>query len=129
MVMAKWGLSTAVLINALVFVLAAGLLFYVSRQYEEIFTPGTAPKLEGFRFEWWYLLPGICGFALVMGIPWAIPRIGATRVFLFVVVGQMLASLVWDLLVEKKTPDFQRLVGAAMAIGGLIISSWGLSAA
>jgi len=79
--------------------------------------------------EWWYLLPGICGFALVMGIPWAIPRIGATRVFLFVVVGQMIASLVWDLIVEKKTPDIQRLVGAALAIGGLLVSSWGLNAA
>ena len=70
------------------------------------FAPDSAPEFsKDFRWaslRWWMIIPGICGFAVVIGIPWAIPQLvqlkcsgycrrPATR------------SVLWDALFEDRT--------------------------
>lgn len=112
----KYGLSTAFFINSLVFLIIATTYWFMSAS--------ARAGNETFKMEWWYIFPGIFGALLVFGIPWSIPQIGALRVFLCIVGGQMVMSLLWDSFIEKRPPDMQTIVGTLFAISGLAIANW-----
>ncbi|MEQ1724003.1 MAG: DMT family transporter [Pseudobdellovibrio sp.] len=110
----KYGLHVAFLINSLVFLVIAGSYWFFSSR----------TATADFKMEWWYIFPGIFGAMLVFGIPWAIPQIGALRVFLCLVGGQMVMSLLWDSFIEKRPPDLQTLVGTMLTLSGLAVANW-----
>lgn len=112
----KYGLSTAFLINSLVFLVIAGTYWFLSAS--------ARAGNDSFKMEWWYIFPGIFGAMLVFGIPWAIPQIGALKVFLCLVGGQMIMSLLWDTFIEKRPPDMQTIIGTAVTVSGLAIANW-----
>ena len=92
-------------------------------------SPGSAPEFfQGAfnwqAFRWWMLVPGFCGFGVVIGIPWAIPQLGAAKVFVGMVAAQLIGSLLWDMLVEGSSPTALRLAGVAVTFGGVIMASW-----
>lgn len=114
---AKLPLGMTVLVNALIFLVAAVVyVLFVERQM--------ASAMKSFRWEWWYLVPGLLGAVFVFGIPWAIPRIGALQVFVCIVAGQMITSLVWDKLAESRNPDLQGIAGALLAVLGAVVAAW-----
>lgn len=114
-VAAKWGLPAAIAINSFLLFLYSLAYWYFCQR---------AGELSGFRFQWWYLVPPLCGLIIITGIPWAIPQIGALRVFLYLVVGQMVGSLAWDFFIEQLEMDAYRLTGAGLSIAGLIVANW-----
>ena len=120
---AELGLGAVVFLNAVIVMALATALYGVVRHQ-----PGRVPSLfEGeFRLErlrWWMVFPGIFGFCIIAGIPWAISKLGAAKVFVAIVVAQMIASLAWDTLVEGKPLTMLRVGGAAMAIAGVVVVS------
>lgn len=93
----QFGLSLAVTINATVFlVLSLGLLA-LSFKFE--FIPEFLKlKMHQYQFSWVHIVPGLCGFLLVLLIPWSILHLGAGLVYILLVASQLLLSALWDTL-------------------------------
>lgn len=111
---AQWGISGAVLLNALVFFVIAGVTY--------LFAPNLKGNIELKSFNWWYLIPGALGCILVFGGPMAIMRWGAVHTFILIISAQLLASLVWDSQVEGLPVSTMRIAGIALAwIGAILV--------
>ncbi len=111
---AAWGLGPTVLLNASILCLLALAAWTLG------FFSGKA-QLSDFR--WWYLLPGVCGFALVAGLPVSIQKIGALTTFLLLVTAQLVAGALWDLAAGNGALSWQKIVGAALALCGTWIAT------
>src|SRR6186997_2745417 len=91
----RWGLAPTAMLNTLIAsVCCVALLAYFA---------ASAPRTDIFRvsfdaadFRPWWLLPGLFGFAIVVGLPWAVGKAGALPTFVSLVAAQMVASVVWD---------------------------------
>jgi uncharacterized membrane protein YdcZ (DUF606 family) len=122
-VAARHGLVVATCLNAAVFVACGAVLLGVAR-----WRPAWLPRGFGLQAATappalWYVVPGLCGFALVMTMPWAVGKLGAQRAFITLVVGQVVASIAWDLAVEGLAPRPLRLVGVAIALAGVAVAN------
>jgi bacterial/archaeal transporter family-2 protein len=73
--------------------------------------------------HWWYFIPGALGMIFVMGTPYAISEIGASRTFILLVSGQMFFGMVWDHFVQGATIPWMRIIGVALAIAGATIAN------
>lgn len=80
-------------------------------------------NLDGSAFRLWWLLPGIVGFLIVLGLPWAVQRIGALSTFVALVGAQMLASAAWDRLVGGIPLSAPRVLGALCTVAGVVLLS------
>ena len=111
----KWGLPTAILMSGcFVALFSIALWAYASRTQD----------FTGFKFEWWYIFPSVCGFFLILAMPWCIAQIGAMKAFLCILVGQMVLSMAWDHFVENISVDVYRVAGAGLAVAGLVLASF-----
>ncbi|CAM2070328.1 DMT family transporter [Sulfidibacter corallicola] len=87
---------------------------------------GQLPKLSSLRGEpWWIWTGGAVGALYVLLIILAVQRTGAAALIVFVVAGQMIASLVIDhygLIGFPPVPiSPQRIFGALLLIGGVLV--------
>lgn len=117
----QYGLASAVLLNAAVFFILS-LGFFISAKY----TPTLVPEFMRVRiseqsFSWLYLLPGLCGFFLVLGLPWAIQNIGPSTSFLLLIASQIVVSLGLEIYQSGITPPLVRILGALLVIVGAIL--------
>lgn len=119
-VMADWGLSGAILFNTVVLLVIAMTFAAISHYFPQYLPEGT--PLKSAAYKWWFIVPGICGFLLVAGIPSAIPKIGASGVFLSIIAGQLFFSLLWDFKVEQMVIEPQRVIGVVLALIGVYLS-------
>ena len=113
-----WGLAAAALFNTVVLLIAVCCLLAFARLRPEWLPPFFHLRGSLAELRWWWIFPGLCGLALVAGIPWTISRIGAFPVFLGLLGGQLLMSLAWDAFVEHRPVTLVRLVGAGLALLG-----------
>jgi Uncharacterized protein conserved in bacteria len=117
------GLAPTVVVNAAVFAVACGAMWGLSAARPDWFPAGFAPSGERWQPKLWHVVPGLCGAVIVVGVPWAIGSLGATRVFITVVVAQVVGSALWDALVEGAAPSAMRLVGCGIAVAGVALAS------
>ncbi len=118
------GLGSAIFLNSVV-VVALVPAFYALVRAQPSWLPAIfagSPDLS--RVAWWMIVPGIFGFCIIAGIPWAISRVGAARVFVGIVVAQLVVSLLWDALVAGQPVTLARGGGAALAVIGVILATW-----
>lgn len=120
----EWGLSSAIFLNSIILLLIALSFVIACIFFPQMFPAAFVPRLNFSQWRWWYIIPAFCGFALVAGIPALIPKLGAAGVFLCIVVGQMIFSLIWDIKIENLPIDSRRLIGVGLAFIGLLISYW-----
>lgn len=120
----QWGLAMAVFINATVFFILSVGLFLVSRYF-----PDWVPEffryragVEGREFKAIYLVPGICGFLLVLGLPWAIRNLGVGKALVILISSQVLVGFLWDQFIYKTQASGLKLVGALLSVLGAILS-------
>lgn len=121
----QWGLLSAVLMNMVVATVATFGVYAVARSVPGLW-PEAAPA-QGRLFDGftpWHLVPGLCGVVIVLGMPWAIGRLGAVQSVLLLMAAQLLTSLVWDAMVEGRPPTLARVVGSAVAFAGAAIAVW-----
>jgi uncharacterized membrane protein YdcZ (DUF606 family) len=71
---------------------------------------------------WKIILPGIFGFMIIAGAPWAIEKAGATKVFIGIIVAQIVASILWDQVVENIPASPVRIAGAVIAFLGALLA-------
>lgn len=118
------GLSTAIFLNSFILLIVACVFILVCQFFPQWVPEVFPPNWTMMHWRWWFAIPAFCGFLLIVGIPASIPKLGALGVFLCIVVGQMTFSLLWDLKVEHMPLDSRRLIGAALALLGLIVTYW-----
>lgn len=81
----QWGLTTTVLLNAVVFAVLAILFYVLALWKSDLFLPNMKAAFDPKTFSWWYLIPGALGCVLVFGGPWAIFRWGAVHTFILII--------------------------------------------
>lgn len=119
-----WGLAGTVFLNSLMLSTAALGLYVWARN-----NPGALPEVFRDRgsfssFSWWYLIPGLCGFTLVTGLPFAIQKIGALKVFVGLIAAQLLVSMIWDARIEQLPITSTRVLGALLSFCGALLVAW-----
>lgn len=73
------------------------------------------------KFEMWTIIPGFLGFVIVAGIPLVMGKIGATRVFVLLVVSQLIFSMVWDAYAQGQIPSPKQMLGVALAMASVFL--------
>jgi uncharacterized membrane protein YdcZ (DUF606 family) len=117
------GLASAALLNMTVgWSLAVGFAVWCVVR-------GSGSGLYRFQFDanlfrWWSFFPGCIGFSLVVGMPWAVQKLGAQATFVALIGAQMLAGLLWDAWVEGTSLTVLRTLGAAFAVAGVVLTTW-----
>ena len=118
------GLSLALLVNSFV-LLAMGLILLLVGFYSNALPELFRSKLSFDVLQWKYMVPGFFGFTIIATLPIAIQRAGATKVFIGIIVGQILVSLLWDYAVDSIPVHPLKLAGAFLALVGAVIASYG----
>jgi len=116
------GLPLTLVANASVLLCASIALFFALRFFPEAQIAEIYREKNSFRFPWQAIIPGLFGFFIVATAPWAIGRIGATRVFIAIIVAQILVSVLWDHFAEATPVSASRLAGAALALAGALLA-------
>lgn len=118
------GLGSTLLMNGLVLAVC-GILFqlgirsFPSEALPEMYRPLAHPR----PFVAYDLVPGIFGFLIIAAMPWAIQRMGATRVFVGVIAAQIIVSMLWDKWVEGISVSVWKVAGAILALAGTALAS------
>jgi transporter family-2 protein len=107
------GLPLVAILSTAVLLFAAVALWIAVRINPENFS--TLFRMNTNEFHWWYLVPGLFGFIIVIGIPFSIEKIGALNSFIAMIAAQIAGSMLWDLLIEHRSITPLRLVCAILA--------------
>lgn len=113
-----YGLSTVMAINAVVFfVFSVG--FFLFAHYNPRLVPDFVQSRQFTApFLWTYVIPGFCGFLLVLGLPWAIEYAGASNSFLLLIASQIVFSFAWEIWQSGQSPSILKIAGALLISAG-----------
>jgi uncharacterized membrane protein YdcZ (DUF606 family) len=116
-IFAQKGLSFAVFLNGSILFSSAVILFAVS-----FYLPDHVPLAQRFTphsdVNWWYVLPGLMGFLLVVLVPIMIKNVGAFSTVVAMILGQVVTSILWDVYQEGVALSGSRLFGLLLVIAG-----------
>lgn len=116
------GMAHATLIaTTITFFLAVGLFFLV-RGNAQIFPSFFSLKHSFTYFRWWYLIPGLITFFILLFFPSAMNELGAVKVTILVVAGQIIFSTFWDFFIENIAITLFKLLGIVFAILSLVFT-------
>ncbi len=118
-----WGLSSTLVVAGITMLVSCLFLYAAVKFYPDLFPDFFRNKSAWTQFKIWYLIPGILGLLIVLGFPFAISKIGATSVFILAIVGQIAASVVWDVCIEKIPLNHYRLIAIALCATGAYLST------
>jgi uncharacterized membrane protein YdcZ (DUF606 family) len=117
-----WDFATNLFVNALVFLVVSVALLFVAKVYPEWCPDYLKPRaFELDKFKWWFLIPGICGFFIVLGVPWSLETNGPSKTFIVLVVSQIILSLLLEKFVFAAPVSTLKLAGAIVAAVGASI--------
>ena len=119
------GLSHSILLGNVIIVGYSLILYFLVHKYPENFPAFMRIKSHITTFKWWYIFPSIFGFIIVAGIPYGIYKIGAVKVTVLIVVAQMIASILWDIFIEKSTLNLYKSMGMLFAIISVALTLMG----
>jgi len=114
----QYGWATAVTLNAVVFlVLSLGFLLIAK------YTPALIPEFLQDRkptdsFHGSYLIPGICGFFLVLGLPLSMQFLGASTSIILLIAAQILFSVAQEAWTVGLMPSLWKSFGAILVLAG-----------
>lgn len=115
------GLGFAAFFNSAVLFILAGLLLLALRIAGSRAPAFLVPRFEG-ALPWWYVLPGVFGFALVTCVPLAMRAVGALSTVALMLAGQLTMAMVWDAWSASERPTPLRVTGAALALSGALLT-------
>ncbi len=120
-----WGYGGAVFFNSIVLCIASLILIIVVQMLPSQSSgliQELKPKWDLSKFSLWFIIPGIMGMSIVLGVPLAISKLGAVKVTVGVIGAQLLASLLWDVYAEGMPVQFTRVLGVTLAFLGALVS-------
>lgn len=116
-----WGLGTALVLNAGILFAVSAIFYGILRWSPETFPEFLRPKIPAQSPPWWYLIPGLCGFFLVLGLPWSIQSIGSAKSFILLITAQICAGIAWDAITTSTTPGLWKIVGGLLTLLGSLL--------
>lgn len=121
----SWGVSGVTMYNSLIVLLVSIVLFALINYTKVVDLPGYLKPSMGFSegFKWWSIIPGFFGCLIVFGIPYSIIKIGALSTMTILICTQVLASVLWDVYIEKLPMNTYRIIGSVLTFVGAIIIS------
>ena len=119
-----WGMPGTAVLNSLIFIFFSLAVFLLTKIYQGNVSGILADRGSFKSFSWWFLIPGILGFALVFCVPIVIERIGAVALFVGLISSQLVASFLWDYYMESIPITAVRVCGAVLAAAGAIVVNW-----
>lgn len=117
------GIPLALVINNFVVLFLGLMVFAIAKMIPEASLPDLFRQKAGIEITWRYIVPGIFGFLIISLAPLSIEKIGATRLFIGIIVAQIVVSILWDFYAENIPISVSRIVGATAALAGAIIAS------
>lgn len=118
------GFTASVFLNGCVFLLLGVLFLFVVSWKPNLVSQSFHLQWAFGEFKWWWVLPGIFGFVLVLGLAFSVSRIGAAQTFVISIAAQIVFSIVWDTLSKSGGQiTWLRIVGACLAVAGAFLSS------
>lgn len=120
-----WGLSFATFLNSIILLLLSGIFFLLSKLPMESWPEFVRGSSEKFTMRWWYLIPGLCGFLLVTGVPWSIRLLGGSKTFILLVSSQVLLGIALDKVLYHQDLSTTKVVGAVLTLlGTYLVVMW-----
>jgi uncharacterized membrane protein YdcZ (DUF606 family) len=121
----QMGVPLALVLNNLILLACSTALYFTLRSLPQQSLPELFRAKENWGDLRWpiLLLPGFFGFFIIATAPWAIERAGATRVFIGIIVAQIVVSILWDLLADAVPVSPMRLGGALLALVGALLAA------
>lgn len=119
-----WGFTAAAFFNTLVLLVSITALFIISRRYPAMLPEVLRERNSFSSFSWWYLLPGLCGLYIILGMPLVISKIGAVKLFMGFIAAQLVGSLIWDACMEGMPVNAIRIIGVALSFLAVWLVSW-----
>ena len=119
------GVAQAVFFGCIVTLVIASGFYFVVRLYPQYFPAFFQAKASIGTFKLWYIIPGIFGFFILTGFPMAISKLGAVKLLVGLVAAQMIASVLWDIFVEKIPMNTLKVAGmffAAISVACISLS-------
>jgi len=110
------GLAHALMLGNFLVLLYTALLYFGVLKSPDFFPEFFRVKTHLLTFKWWYVIPSVCGFIIVLGIPLGISQLGAVKVTVLIVAAQMLTSIVWDIFVEKLPVNTMKGAGMLLSL-------------
>ena len=121
---AAWGLGAAVFLNASVLFVLSSLLFLGL-----IYFPQSFPSFlqlsspEASRAQAWFVIPGLCGLLIVIGVPWSLQMNGPGKTFILVIVAQIIFSLLFEKFFFGLSLSLMKIMGALfVAVGAALVA-------
>lgn len=119
----SWGFSSALLLNGIVFLVFNLILFAAVWLQPQWFPQAYLIQGQLNNFKLFWILPGLMGFLLVMGITVAMGAIGAVPTILLSIAAQIVCSISWDYFVESKPVTIMKVTGAAVTFLGVFLAT------
>lgn len=117
-----WGLPGVTLLNAIVLLLTSAGVFFLAQQFP---SEGLFRVRGAFQnISWWYVIPGIIGFSIVLLVPYAIQKLGALNLFIALIGSQLIGGAIWDYCMEGIPITPSRVIGAVLAFASALIAAW-----
>lgn len=119
------GIPIALIVNNLVLLACSLILFAIIKMLPANSLPNLFYEKEAWlsTINWKNLLPGIAGILIIATAPVAIEKAGALKVFLGIIVAQIIMSIIWDYFVEEIPATPLRLAGALVTIIGAFLAT------
>ncbi len=117
-----WGHANATMLNMTITVVLAGL-YVMAVRTGTVVELGFAASDRTVSFSWWWLIPGLLGFFIVAGIPYAIEKIGAGTAFILMVAGQVIFSIGWDWFRGEADLSPSKIVAAVLVIVAALLAA------
>jgi transporter family-2 protein len=115
-------LSSVLIFNCIVSLLASVAVFYLALLRPSWLPEIFHPKSNVPTSSWWIIIPGMCGFMIILGMPIALDKLGALKVLCVVIATQLVTALMWDTWIAKMAVTPQRILGALVTLMGAVIS-------
>lgn len=114
------GLTTTVLINAIVFLAAsAALWFSVKAGWIPLTGSLGAGVIKGLGYK--NIIPGLCGLVIVIATPISLMHLGAATTFSLVIATQLLLSVALDVIAEGRALTWPLVAGATIMVLGCLL--------
>lgn len=120
----QWGFVGAAFLNTLVILVVVSTIYGISRWYPDVLPKVLQDKHSFSNISWWYVIPGLSGLFLILGMPWVISKIGALKLFLGFVAAQLVGSVIWDACMEGIPVTTIRVAGVALSFLAVWLVSW-----
>lgn len=120
----EMGLGLAVLINSAV-VLAAALIVMIIAWTQILPLPSWLQSVASpVGWRWGFLVSGLCGFFIVLGIPLALEKIGPSKTFVILVGAQIVLGVLADRWLFDQSLSWNKIVGASLTVLGAVLVAW-----